>query len=64
MVISFAAEFTAFENYASGRQINVIVARHDSARSLDLQPPPDRSLAAENSPPVIVTFAPLVIYNA
>ena len=40
MVISFAAEFTAFENYASGRQINVIVARHDSARSLDLQPPP------------------------
>lgn len=39
MVISFAAEFTAFENYASGRQINVIVARHDSARSLDLHPP-------------------------
>lgn len=60
-VVGFAAEFAAFENYASGRQIHVVVARYDRAGPFDLQSRP--VVGAENSPPVIVTFAPLVIYT-
>ena len=39
-VVGFAAEFAAFKNYASGRQIHVVVARYDRAGPFDLQSRP------------------------
>ena len=40
MIISFTAEFASSKNHISGRQICVIIARHNSARSPDLQSRP------------------------